>query len=148
MEPHLVGEPGGQLAKAIREALPNIKRGSLAVFGDIFGGRIDNIHTVVGVHANADGSVVVEFDQGETLQVWDPSGLTIGAASFQVNRASRVRWEWFYYGKERLPQNRYFQEHRVIGDRVEVASNVDWFTPSFAPSVGRPAAELIGHDWA
>jgi len=30
------------------QLIPDVKRGSLVVFGDIFGGRIDDIHTVTG----------------------------------------------------------------------------------------------------
>lgn len=50
------------LVTAIAAAVPNIKRGSLVVFGDIFGGRIDNWHEVVGAAENDDGSVAVHFN--------------------------------------------------------------------------------------
>lgn len=123
-----------------------MKRGSLVVFGDIFGGRIDNIHTVTGAVSNPDGSLTLEFDQGETLQVWDADGVTVSASTFRVERASRVRWEWFYYGREHVPKNRYFREHRVVDDHLEAESNVDWYAPTFAPTLARPAVELIGFE--
>ena len=36
-----------EAAEQITAQWPDILRGSIAVFGDIFGGRIDNIHTVI-----------------------------------------------------------------------------------------------------
>jgi hypothetical protein len=135
---------GREFAGAVAAAIPHVKRGSLVVFGDIFGGRIDNIHTVVGAVANTDGSVTLSFDQGETLQIWGAEGVTVSATLLRVDRASRVRWEWFYYGREPTPQNGYFNEHLVVGDHVEATSNVDWYAPTFAPSLGSPAVELVG----
>jgi hypothetical protein len=132
--------------EAVKQALPNVKRGSLVVYGDIFGGRIDNIHTVVGAVANPDGTATVNFDQGESLRVWDAEGFEVSADTFRVHTASRVRWEWFYYGREHLPKNRYFREHHVVDGQVLAASNVDWYEPSFAPSLDRPAVELIGFE--
>src|SRR5215469_2018322 len=62
------------LAEEISQLIPCVKRGSLVVFGDIFGGRIDNIHTVTGAKAlDSPERLVVEFDEGETLEVWDPA---------------------------------------------------------------------------
>ena len=132
------------LVTAIERELPNIKSGSLVVFGDIFGGRVDNIHRVVGAVENEDGSTTAQFDQGETLTVWDPAGVDVSADHFTVLRASRVRWEWFYYGREHLPENRYFVEHRNDGTHVDTTTNVNWYTPTFAPSPDRPAVELVG----
>ena len=79
------------LAAAIAESVPNVKRGSLVVFGDIFAGRIDNIHVVTGARSGGDPErLIVEFDGGETLEVWDPEFATVGL---------------------RRPRNRFFIEH-------------------------------------
>jgi hypothetical protein len=131
------------LVDAIMQALPDIKSGSLAVFGDIFGGRVDNIHHVVSAAHNDDGSILIEFDGGETLTVWDPDGIEVGPHDFRVARATRVRWEWFYYGRPQLAENRYVQEHRVQDGGVLVSTNADWYQPSFAPSIDRPAVEIL-----
>jgi hypothetical protein len=39
------------IAEVISRHLPDVKRGSLVAFGDIFGGRIDNVHTVRSAQA-------------------------------------------------------------------------------------------------
>jgi len=87
------------LAAEISQLIPRVKRGSLVVFGDIFGGRIDNIHTVTAAKALGDPErLVVEFDEGETLEVWDPGNATISSWEFCISTATKARWEWFYYG--------------------------------------------------
>jgi len=131
-------------AIAINNAIPNIKRGSLAVFGDIFGGRIDNIHRIVGARANPDESLTILFDDDETLTVWDLAGLTVSAQEFRIQRASRVRWEWFYYGREKLPENCYYIEHRSDGETVTADTDRDYGSSGFKPSMDRPAVELLG----
>lgn len=142
----LVATPTGAetLVLAVEAALPEIKQGSLVVFGDIFGGRIDNIHTVVGAEMSSDDCALVRFDQGETLRIWNPHGVRVNATEFRVERASRVRWEWHYYGRPPTPANLYFQEHRLADDHVEASSDVDWYVPVFAPTLDRPAVELVG----
>jgi hypothetical protein len=132
------------IASEIVRRQPVLKRGSLSVYGDIFGGRIDNIHTVTGAHVLGPDRVVIEFNEGETLDVWDPEGATISKADFKIRTASRARWEWFYYGRPHAPENRYFIEHVRAGDAIWVTTDVDWAPLSFAPSTQRPAVELLG----
>ena len=131
------------LVRAVSDALPDIKRGSLVVFGDIFGGRIDNIHWVVGAVANDDGTATVRFNMGESLTVWDPSGIEVSPTDFRIMRAGRVRWEWFYYGRPQTPENRFFIEHEVSGTTVVARDNVDRAPTSYQPSLLRPAVELL-----
>lgn len=131
------------VAAKITAALPNIKRGSLVVFGDIFGGRIDNIHSIVGVQANPDESVTISFNEGEILTIWNPAGLTVNANEFRVAQATRVRWEWFYYGREKLPENRYYIEHESDGETVTVTTDQPFGSSYLSPSIDGPAVELL-----
>jgi hypothetical protein len=75
------------IVSEIVQRLPTLKRGSLSVYGDIFGGRMDNIHTVTGAHALGPSRVVIEFDERETFEVWDPQGATISEAEFKIRKA-------------------------------------------------------------
>ena len=134
------------LVAEVSRALPDIKRGSLVVFGDIFGGRIDNIHTLVGAEAEADDCAVLHFDQNETLRISNPDGIHVSKDEFRVERASRVRWEWFYYGRPQTPDNLFFREHRALEDHVEASSNVNWYTPTFGPTLDMAAVQLLS-DW-
>lgn len=133
------------LAAAIAASVPNIKRGSLVVFGDIFGGRIDNIHIVTAARSEGDPErLTIEFDGGETLEVWDPEGATIGPDEFSIQTASKVRWEWFYYGRPQTPENRFFIEHVRSDDAVAATTNATWGDRTFAARAERPAVELVG----
>jgi len=132
-------------ADAINEALGVIKQGSLVMFGDIFGGRIDNIHVVIGAHAEPDGRLVVHFNEGETLTVWDPEGVRVAQDEFRIASATRVRWEWFWYGRDKTPDNRCFIEHVVRDGLVRASSDYPRYGAStFAPSLDRNAVELFG----
>lgn len=133
-----------RIAADIISRLPDVKTGSLVVFGDIFGGRIDNIHVVRSAQAvGTPERLIIEFDDEETLEVWDPNGATVSAAELRIDRATKVRWEWFYYGRPRTPDNRYFIEHSNAGGVVTAMTNIDWATPAFSPSSERPAVELV-----
>ena len=131
------------LAEDLRSRLPSLKRGSLRVFGDVFGGRVDNVHTIVGVRARGD-CLLLDFDRGELLQVWEPDGVTADARVFRIERATRVRWEWFHYGREPSPENRRLIEHVLVGDEVTVTTDSPSWARGLAPAVGRPAVELVG----
>ncbi|WP_372735367.1 hypothetical protein [Nocardioides sp.] len=133
------------IAADIGQRIPEVKSGSLAVYGDVFGGRVDNIHTVVRAHVDDDGAcLVLEFNEGESLRVWNPEGAAISGREFRIQRASRVRWEWYYYGRPHAPENRYYIEHVCGVDGVDATTNADWAPHDFAPSVGKPAVELLG----
>jgi hypothetical protein len=133
------------IAAEIIRRLPEVKSGSLAVFGDIFGGRIDNIHVVTSARAAEDSEwLIIEFDQGETLEIWDPADASIAAQEFRIQRASRVRWECFYYGLPHSAENRYFIEHVRQDDRILVTTNADWAGTHFSPALERAAVELLG----
>jgi hypothetical protein len=133
------------VASDITTKLPDIKRGSLRVFGDIFGGRVDNIHIVTSARAEGEPQrLVITFNEGETLEVWDPEGAVVDLHTFRIAKASRVRWEWFYYRREKIPANRYFIEHLRDGDAVLVTTDADWAQHRFDPTTRQPAVELLG----
>jgi hypothetical protein len=115
--------------------------GSLCVFGDWFGRPMDNWHQLVS-HEKKEGYVRLTFNQGETLEVWEPSGFRFEGKSFIIQRASRVRWEWFYYGRPQLPENRFFVEHWLAADGIEAKSDVNWAPHNFKPSKAAPAVSI------
>lgn len=133
-----------QLAARIDRAVPTIKAGSLRVYGDFFGRPFDNIHQVASARASrTDDSLIVEFVGGETLTVWDPKEATVSWSKFSIEVARKVRWEWFFYGRPHTPENRFFIEHSRIGDDVTASTDVDWYAPTFNPSVTWPAFEIL-----
>ena len=106
-----------------------------------FGRPYDNVHKIIGCSA-AGANLVVEFSGGERLTVTDPEGVEAGPDTFLIRKASRVRWEWFYYGRPQTPNNRYFFEYTADGSSVKAHTNVDWYTPSLSPSISAKAVEM------
>ena len=107
-----------EMAGAINGALPNVKKGTLRFFGDWFGRQMDNIHSIVAAEAD-ESRLCLTFNEDETLDIWDPENLDLEPdVLFVIRSASRVRWEWFYYGRPKTPDNRYFIEYRRVDNAI------------------------------
>ncbi len=112
------------------------------MWGEWFGKPYDNFHTIKGCSATGP-ALILEFDAGETLTVENPGGLQITSTLFSIRSASAVRWEWFYYGRPHVAENRYYYRFARNGSFVEAQSNVDWYKANLSPSLDNNAAELL-----
>lgn len=117
--------------------------GALRFFGDCFGRPGDNYHKVVDAEFE-DNYLLIKFDCGERLMVWNPYKFTTrkGWGTFKIGGALRVCWEWFYYGRAHLPENLYYIDYVVENQEIKVTTNIDWYIPDFKPSTKKPAVEL------
>lgn len=116
-------------------ALPRVKSGTLRFWGSWFGRPHDNHHEIVGGQAEGD-LLTVRFNEDEVLRIWAPRGATIDENHFRIVDANRVRWEWFYYGRPKIPSNLYFEEFTTDGAEIRVETNVDG-TRRSAGRIGR-----------
>ena len=114
--------------------------GTLCVFGDWFGRPMDNWHQVTTHEAQKDYLKFV-FTEGETLEVWCPKGLKKKGNRFYIEHAARVRWEWFYYGRPKLPENRFFREHVTKDGVIKTESN-EPLGASFKPTRSESAVSI------
>ena len=130
-----------EIADRIRNALPNVKRGSLRIWGEWFGRPYDNFHTLV--RCEEQDYLRLTFHQGETLFVWSPRSLSMNNAKFRIKTAVRVRWEWFYYGRPQVQENLYFMEFEKSSLKITSKTNIDFYKPTLRPSVWRPAVEIV-----
>jgi hypothetical protein len=138
-----------EAADQIRSALASLPSDSLRFFGEWFGGRRDNIHTIVGVTTEED-ALVLRFNEGEALSVWDPTEITTTPATFRIQEASRLQWEWFYYGRPRAPENLHRMEYVRIADaQVRVTEHGDEPEPErvIVVKAGTPAVEMTSIDF-
>ena len=131
----------GAIAKEIA-AVPNVKAGTLRFWGDWFGKPHDNIHRVVRCSAT-ENALVVEFDAGERLVVENPKGVSASPNEFYITDATRLRWEWFYYGRPQTSENLYFMEYARSKDGVAGSTNVDWYEHTFSTSSHAKAVEIL-----
>jgi hypothetical protein len=97
-------------------------------------------------HSAEDDVLRLEFDQGETLAVWNPEGVTATPAALRIEDATRLRWDWFYYGRPQTPENlqriEYIRDQdgrlRVTDTLVENAPEI-----TYSPDDSAPAVEMI-----
>ena len=102
-----------RIAAGISGLLPEVKWGSLRIWGDWFGRPYDGMHRLVG--ARADGETLVfDFAEGERLTVWSPRGVKASAELFLIEAAERARWEW-HSSVPRADANRCAEEHEPRG---------------------------------
>ena len=115
-------------------------RGTLCVFGDWFGRPHDNWHSVIAFEFT-EGHLRFSFNEGETLDVWGVCDIREEGKGIVIQHADRVRWEWFYYGRPKLPENRFFREHVVKEGAIEAACN-EPSPPAFKPTPNKPAVSI------
>lgn len=132
-------------AKAICERLtallPRAKAGTLRFWGQWFGRPMDNFHQIVRCEADGD-TLRLWFDEGEVLTVDAPVGFEASGTTFWIKDAKRVRWEWFYYGRPKTPENLYYEDYIRTAEGISAGTNVDWYKPNLQPSARERAVEL------
>lgn len=135
-----------EIADHIHRLLPEVKGGSLAVFGDFFGKPLDNHHVVTGASARGD-VLVVAFAGLEELTISDPAGAEVSSTTFRIAHAGVVRWEWFWYGRPQTAENRQFREYRPgrFLVRVHSGGRLDPRRRTFRRSATAPAVQLLSY---
>ncbi len=106
-----------EIAAHIQTLLPQLPSGTLRFWGVWFGRPYDNYHTIVCVEADGD-CLVVHFNEEETLRVWQPAEWQIDSKQFIIRSASRVLWQWFWYGRPHTPGN--LMSHDFVREGLSV----------------------------
>lgn len=152
-----------RIAAAIEDLGPRSFGGSLACFGDIFGGKVDNYHELVEVHAFSKHLILL-FEDGVSVHVWRPIGLTLGVPGLIIAGASKVVLEVMPFGEHGEATQTRSTEYLVTDlGKVEISTNGSARSPRFWPfgrkkrqqvapgedraevSLGAPAFEIIDH---
>ncbi len=140
---HMERSSAAHAASDLSAVIATVKRGSLRMFGDWFGGRKDNIHIARSATAEGD-DLVVFFNEDEELRITSPDGWEFSEYVFRVLRAERVAWRWYFYGRPKIADNLFTIEHWIDADgAVGARSDETWHTPVFNSVHGAPAAELL-----
>jgi hypothetical protein len=129
-----------QIASRLKLALPHLKCGSLRLWGDWFGGRaFENALKITDCDAR-DEVLHIQFDGDESLYVWSPQQAELNRTVFRIQNAARVRFEWFYYGRPKTDQNRYFMDFTRTDHRIDPQNNG---TLILRPMDREPAVEFV-----
>ena len=115
-----------------------VRSGSLRTFGCWFGRPMDNYH--VSKNASFEGELLkINFEGGETLEVWSPSKLVVNGIVLEIQKAKKVRWSWHLYGQAKSDKTLMYYEYELDGDKVISKTNSPW--PN-SPSTKDMAVEL------
>jgi hypothetical protein len=114
-----------EIALLIQELPERKKSGSIRIWGQWFGRAMDNIHRCIASRAT-ENQLILSFDQGETLTIWNPSEPEIEGATLSFSLAARIRWEWYYYGRSQEPENLLFIEYKKHDGKVIRSSNFNY----------------------
>lgn len=81
--------------------------GTLVFFGDIFGGRYgENRHQIIDYKYDKTQEIYrIHFNKGETCTIYHPKEIKYDKKAFVIKDASRIIWEWYYYGREKTASN-------------------------------------------
>ena len=136
-------EPLTELAAYVESLPPQQKSGTIRIWGQWFGRPMDNVHECIGCQVGED-SLILKFNEGERLTVWNPGDAFVASSTtLTIRSASRVRWEWHYYGRPKLPENLMFLEYEVHGGKIICHSNSNRSAGEGA-SLSAPAIQLCG----
>lgn len=114
------------------------RSGSLRFFGVWFGRPLDNYHT--SIDASLEGNLLkISFDQGEMLEVWNPSEIVVTEKMLKIPHATKVKWTWHSYGEPKSPENKMYYEYTVAGEEVQMETSSPY--PE-NPSTKEAAVEL------
>jgi len=129
-----------EVAAHIHRLLPNVRSGTLCFWGVWFGRPHDNRHFVVRAEAEGD-CLVVHFNDDEILKVWHPQDWRVDAHEFVIRSASRVIWQWYWYGYPHTPVNLKSYEFIRQGTEISFQST---FPPSHCgtPTLAEPAVQI------
>jgi hypothetical protein len=124
------------------KALPDVNRGSLRFWGQWFGRTYDNVHTIVKCEAS--GQILrLFFDEGETLSITLPKGISVKNSLFNIKNATSVKWEWFSYGLPKVASNLRFLEFQNKGLHIDVTSDRDSYQLNLTAKLRYPAVEIL-----
>lgn len=96
--------------------------GTLRFWGEWFGRPYDNFHKLVSAELS-ENVLIIRFENGEKCIVFEPSEIVNEPNDFHIAHASKIVWEWYYYGKEHTPENLCRREYSLVGETA-VDANV------------------------
>ena len=129
-----------EIAVHIQSLLPRVHSGTLQFWGVWFGRPHDNCHTIVRAEVEGD-CLILHFNDAETLRIWHPSQWQIDSYQFIIHSASRVLWQWFYFGRPHAPGN--LMRHDFVREPLSIR-----FESTFPgqrgekPNIHQPAVQI------
>lgn len=137
---------GKKIIERMKDNVSDIKKGTLRFWGDWFGRPMDNYHIIVNVQFNPlENILILMFNDGEILTVWDPDNIKSDLSEFYIRSATKIRWEWFSYGQPKINQNLYYKQYEKQDSSIIVSSGkgtLNYSNEKIIKSTGEYAVEI------
>jgi len=130
----------------MKKNIIGLKKGTLRFWGEWFGRPMDNYHIIVNVQFTPQENILIlTFNEGETLAVWNPLNINSDSSEFYIRSATKIRWEWFSYGHPQINQNSYYKQYEKLDSSIVVSSGkgiLDYVGKKIIKVVGQYAVEI------
>ena len=108
------------------------KSGSLCFYGEWFGRPYDNCHFITS-YTYEDYKLIIHFNEGEVLTIFDPKGIINREDCFIVESAFEVIWQWYSYGGEKTEEKLRTYKYLVTEDKYRMEKIIQGVSKYFYP---------------
>jgi len=120
---------------------------SLCIWGDGPGKPFDNVYTLIKEEIDEDNDTIkLFFGDNEECIIEKPSEVARDDRHFDVSKAKKITWKFYYYGKPQTPETLTVIEYTSLSDsnvRVTTKSNY-WPRDEIIGVSGKPAFASFG----
>jgi hypothetical protein len=139
-------------ADSIRRIIPDLKWGSMRLWGQSLGRPGEDGHKLIGCEAVND-CLRLRLEDDEVLAIWNPLDVKITTKRFRIGSADSIRFTSYYCGRPKLPENILYRDYAMHDGLVRFRTNVEWVAHwsgwmHEATATSFPAVEIIFDPYA
>ena len=102
----------------------DLKSGTLRFWGNWFGKPMDNYHEIVNIEYNRiEDILVLILDESDKITIWKPTDIEISQNELKIQEASKILFEWYLYGQNKIDENLRFESYKKDGFKIEFDTN-------------------------
>jgi hypothetical protein len=116
-----------ELAERYKREQGLVKGGTLCFWGHWFGRPYDNFHQISSVDFDTTTNVLtICFSEHETLIVTNPADIREYKERLVIDKADKVYWQWYKYGKAQEPENLFYYDINTNDGSLNPRTNAHW----------------------
>lgn len=110
------------IANSIRRTIPDLKWGSMRLWGQSLGRPGEDGHKLIECEA-INGCLRLKLEDDEVLAVWNPLDVKITTKRFRIGSADSIRFTSYYCGRPQLPENILYRDYTLQDELVWLRTN-------------------------
>lgn len=123
-----------------------ISGGTLRFWGNWFGKPMDNYHEIKMVEfKNETRELTLILGEMEKVRIWNPSNVQIIQKELRIEKADKILFEWYYYGKDKTEENLRFQSYIKKGTKIKFETDFMNNKQKTNCELTEPALRIIGY---